>query len=127
MTNNRHNTYANNAILTASQEELTLMLYNGAIKFCNKAIYSIEQDDLEGAHGFNIRVQDIIMEFQITLNMDYEVSEGLALLYDYIMRRLIEANIKKDNEILEEVCGHLREIRDTWKQAMVLAKQKKIS
>ncbi len=125
MTNNRHNTYANNAIMTASKEELTLMLYNGAIKFCNKAIHAIGINDLEAANAFIIRVQDIIEEFQLTLNKDYEISTSLDLLYEYMMRRLVEANVSKDTEIIQEVAGFLRELRDTWKEAMILSKQQK--
>lgn len=122
------NSYANNAILTASPEELTLMLYNGAIKFCNKAIYAIEKGNIEDAHNFNIRVQDIIQEFQLTLKKEYEVSKGLELMYEYMLARLLEANMNKDASILEEVNSYLRELRDTWKEAMTLAKnQKKIS
>lgn len=125
MTNSRHNAYANNAIMTASPEELTLMLYNGAIKFCNKAIHAIGMNDTEAAHAFIIRVQDIIQEFQVTLNKDYEIANSLDLLYDYMMRRLIEANISKDADIVQEVANFLRELRDTWKEAMVLSKQQR--
>lgn len=121
---NPYSTYANNSIETASPEELTLKLYEGAVKFCNQAIIAIENKDIDKANETIIKVQDIIREFQITLDMQYEVSKGLALMYDYLHRRLIEANMQKNIEILEEVRGFLRDLRDTWKQAMVLAKQK---
>ncbi len=112
-----------NAMLTASKEELTLMLYDGALKFCNQAIIALENKDMEKANNAIIRVQDIIREFQVTLDRSYDVSKYLDAMYDYIFRRLIDANIKKDVEILEEVRGFLRELRDTWKEAMRLAKQ----
>ncbi|MBE6012799.1 flagellar export chaperone FliS [Anaeropeptidivorans aminofermentans] len=121
---NPYSSYANNSIETASPEELTLKLYEGAVKFCNQAIIAIENKDLDKANETIIKVQNIIREFQITLDMQYEVSKGLALMYDYLHRRLIEANMQKSIEILEEVRGFLRDLRDTWKQAMVLAKQK---
>jgi len=127
MTNNKHNTYANNAIMTASKEELTLMLYNGAIKFCNKAIHAISLSDFEGANEFIIRVEDIIEEFQLTLNKDYEIANSLDLLYDYMMRQLVQANISKDIDTIQEVAGYLRELRDVWKEAMVLSKTQKKS
>jgi len=125
MTNNKQDIYLTNSIMQASKEELTLMLYNGAIKFCNKAIVSINDQNLTEAHNNIVRVEDIIMEFEATLNMDYEISHSLALIYDYLRRRLVDANVKKDIDILEEVNEFLRELRDTWKEAMQLAKGKK--
>jgi len=70
----------------------------------------------------NMRVQDIIMEFKLTLNHSYEISKNLDLLYDYIHSRLVEANMKKDKAILEEVRDFLRDFRDMWKEAMKLAR-----
>ena len=117
------NAYKQNSILTASPEELTLMLYNGLIKFIMQAQRSIEENDVEKAHESITRAEDIIEEFQITLDMSYELSEGLSLLYDYMYRRLIDANLSKDLEILEEVLHFAKDLRDTWAQAMKLAKQ----
>ncbi|MCL1845085.1 MAG: flagellar export chaperone FliS [Defluviitaleaceae bacterium] len=107
---------------TASKEELTLMLYEGGIKFLNQAIIAVEKEDIVKANNLIQRVEDIVREFQITLNHDYEVSANLNLLYDYMYNRLVEANLQKDVEILNEVLGMFREMRDTWKEAMKLAK-----
>ena len=120
---NPHNgyaAYANSKIMTASPAELTLMLYEGAIKFCNIAIVAIEQKDNEKAHNNIIKVENIVSEFQITLNRDYKVAEDFDNVYTYLKQRLIEANLKKDKDILEEVLGHLRTMRDTWKEVMRL-------
>lgn len=125
MTKNPYAKIKQNSILTASPQELTLMLYNGAIKFGNQAIIAIENKDYEKAHNSIIRVEDIIQEFQATLDMEYDVANSFAIMYDYIYRRLLEANINKDIEILEEVLGYLRELRDTWKEAMRIVKQPK--
>lgn len=125
MTNNKQDIYLTNTIMQASKEELTLMLYNGAIKFCNKAIAAINEKNFNDAHINIVRVEDIILEFQATLNPDYEVSQNFDIMYDYMQRRLIEANVKKDVFILEEVNSLLREFRDTWKEAMQIAKGKK--
>lgn len=116
-----YNAYANNKILTASPAELTLMLYDGAIKFCNIAIVGIEQKDIEKAHNNIRKVQNIINEFRSTLNSKYEVSKDFDNVYVYLSERLLEANIKKDAEILEEVLKHLRTMRDAWKEVMALA------
>lgn len=113
--------YNNNKVLTASPRELTLMLYEGAIKFCNIAIVAIEQNDIERAHNNIMKAGRIIDEFRITLDMSYPVAKDFERIYTYLSSRLLEANLKKDPEILEEVLKHLRTLRDTWKEAMGIA------
>ena len=120
MTGNPYAQYSQNKILTASPAELTLMLYDGAIKFCNIAIMGIEQKDLQKAHNNIMKVQKIIEEFQITLNFKYEIANDFNNVYNYLMRRLREANMTKDKAILEEVDEHLHTMRDTWKEVMRL-------
>ena len=115
--------YANNKIMTASPAELTLMLYEGAIKFCNIAIMAIENKDVEKAHVNIIKAEKIIEEFLRTLDEKYPVYKDFENVYNYLMRRLQEANMQKDAAILEEVLTHLRGMRDTWKEVM---KQNKI-
>ncbi|MCL2387118.1 MAG: flagellar export chaperone FliS [Defluviitaleaceae bacterium] len=106
----------------ASKEELTLMLYEGGIKFLNQSIIALEKNDIVKANNLIQRAEDIVREFQLTLNHDYEISKQLDALYDYMHRRLVEGNLQKDVEILNEVLGMFREMRDTWKEAMKLAK-----
>jgi len=119
--------YTNNKVFTASKEELVLMLYDGGLKFCNQAIIALENKEFDKVNTAVGRVQDIIREFQVTLDRSYEISESLLLLYDYIHDKLIEANLKKDKEILEEVRNLLRDLRDTWKEAMEIAKKERDS
>lgn len=97
------------------------MLYDGAIKFTNIAIAGIEEKDIEKAHNNIIKVENIISEFQATLNHRFSTAEDFDNVYKYLMQRLLEANIRKDKEILEEVLGHLRTMRDTWKEVMKLS------
>ena len=120
---NQYAQYQNSKILTASPAELTLMLYEGAIKFCNIAILAIEKNDIEKAHNNIMRAQRIIEEFRSTLDHKYAVAEDFDRVYVYLLQRLLQANIKKDAEILEEVNTHLRSMRDTWKQVMELTKK----
>ena len=115
---NPYEEYQRNKILTASPAEITLMLYEGAIKFCNIAIMAIEQNDIEKAHINIMKTQRIIEEFRNTLDRKYQVAEEFDKIYVYVLRRLLEANIHKDKEILEEVNTHLRSLRDTWKEVM---------
>jgi len=122
MANNAYAQYANNKILQASPAELTLMLYEGAIKFCNIAIMAIENKEIEKAHKNIMKVERIIEEFQLTLNFKYPIANDFNNVYTYLLRRLREANMTKDKEILEEVNEHIRTMRDTWKEVMKLAK-----
>ena len=110
--------YGNSKILTASPAELTLMLYDGAIKFANIAIVAIEKKDIEKAHNNIMKAENIIIEFQSTLDHKYPVAKDFDTVYTYLLRRLRDANLKKDKEILEEVLGHLRTMRDTWKEVI---------
>lgn len=118
MTNKGYAAYANNKIMTASPAELTLMLYEGAIKFCNIAIDAIEKNDISNAHTNIVKVENIIEEFQATLNYKYPVAKDFDNVYAYLHQRLVEANIRKDKEIVEEVLEHFRTMRDTWKEVM---------
>ncbi len=120
--NNAYTQYNTSKILTAAPAELTLMLYEGAIKFGNIAILSIEQGNLEKTHINIIKMQKIIDEFRITLNMEYPVAHDFDKVYEYLIKRLVTANIKKDKDIIEEVLTHLRSMRDTWKEVMRINK-----
>ncbi len=122
---NQYAQYNTSKVLTASPAELTLMLYDGAIKFNNIAIMAIEKKDIEKAHNNIVKVERIINEFRATLDEQYEVSQDFDRVYVYLLQRLFEGNVKKDPEILEEVNTHLREMRDTWKQVMEVNKTKK--
>lgn len=123
--NAAYNQYKDNSIYTSSPEELTLLLYNGLIKFIMQAQFAIDQKSLERTNNSIIRAQAILNEFTNTLDMKVEISQSLALLYDYMNRRLLDANLKKDKAILEEVLGYAKELRDTWAQAMKIAKQQR--
>ena len=118
--NNPYAAYQNSKIMTASPAELILMLYDGAIKFSNIAVAAIEKNDIEKAHNNIIKTERIILEFRASLDMKYPVSKDFDVVYEYLIRRLHEANIKKDAEIMEEVLKHLRTMRDTWKEVMRL-------
>ena len=115
---NPYAAYTNSKVLTASPAELTLMLYEGAIKFCNIAIVSIEKEDVQTAHNQIMKAQKVVQELQGTLDMKYPVAQDFNKVYNYLISRLMEANLEKNIEILEEVLKHLRTMRDTWKEVM---------
>ena len=122
MNKNPYAQYQNSRILTASPAELTLMLYEGAIKFGNMAIMGMKQKDIEKAHVNLKKVQRIVAEFRATLDMKYPVAQDFDRIYVYLEERMTEANLTKDPEIMEEVVKHLRSMRDTWKEVMRLNK-----
>ncbi|MGF3105128.1 flagellar export chaperone FliS [Rossellomorea sp. DUT-2] len=122
--NNPYATYQNNSVNTASPGELTLMLYNGSLKFIHIAKKAIEEKNIELKNTNIQKTQAIVNELMVTLKTDLQVSQNLMSLYDYINRRLTEANIKNDVAILEEVEGLITDFRDTWKQVIQLNRQK---
>lgn len=115
---NAASAYQNNKINTASPAELTLMLYEGAIKFSNIALIGMEENNISKVNNNIIKVEKIITYLRTTLDFKYPVSKDFDNVYQYVYDRLIEANIRKDKAILEEVLGILREMRDTWKDVM---------
>lgn len=121
---NPYSAYQQNSITTASPGDLTLMLYNGCLKFIGQASKAIEDLNIQ-ERNINIqKAQKIITELMITLNKDHEISKNLEVMYEYINHRLIEANIKNDQSILKEVENYVIEFRDAWKQVIQINRQK---
>lgn len=118
--------YNNSKVLTASPAELTLMLYEGAVKFCNIAVTAMEQKDVQKAHNNIVKVQRIIDYLRQTLDMNYPVAQDFERIYVYLAQRLVDANIKKDPEVLKEVSLHLHSVIDMWKNVMRISKEKGI-
>ena len=119
---NGYAAYQNNKVMTASPGELTLMLYEGMIKFTNIAIIGVEEHDIQKAHTNIIKTENIVSELQSTLNYKYPVAKDFNNIYVYLKERLVQANFKKDKAILEECLEHERTLRDTWKEVMRLSK-----
>ena len=121
---NAYAQYNNNKVMTASPAELTLMLYEGAIKFCNIAEVAVEQKDIQKAHTNIIKVQHIIDYLRQTLDMNYPIAQDFEKIYIYLSERLVFANVKKEKAVLEEVNEHLHSVRDTWKEVMRINREK---
>jgi len=119
---NAAQTYQSNQVTTATPAELTLMLYNGAVKFLKQAKGAIEKKNYAQAHELCLKVQNILYELLSTLNKEYPIAQDFEKMYDYMLHRTVEANIHKDVAILAEVEDFFVQFRDTWKEAMVLAK-----
>ena len=125
--NSALNAYKQNSVTTASPGELTLMLYNGCLKFLTKAKQAMENKNIQDKNTNIQKAQAIINELIVTLNMDYDISKQMYPLYEYMNRRLIEANIKNDTAIIDEVVGLTTEFRDTWKQVIQITRQQQYS
>ncbi|MGE7950560.1 MULTISPECIES: flagellar export chaperone FliS [Lysinibacillus] len=118
-----HNAYKQNSVTTASPGDLTLMLYNGCLKFLHKAKLAIQDKKIQEKNTNLQKAQAIISELMATLNMDIEVSKNMMALYEYMNTRLVEANIRNDISIIEEVEGLVTEFRDTWKEVIRINRQ----
>ena len=116
--------YQNSSVQTASPAKLTLMLYDGAIKFCNIAKEGLKEKDIEKTSNNIIKAERVIGELRATLDRKYEVAKEFDLVYDYIYRKLVEANLRKSEESLEEALKYIREMRDTWVEVMRLTNTK---
>lgn len=119
---NPYQAYQQNSVMTASPQELTLMLYNGSLKFMKLAKKAMADNNFQEKNTNIIKAQNITQELRVTLDPDAEISKNMEQLYEYMYTRLIEANTKNDVGILEEVEGLMVELRDTWKQVMGLVK-----
>ena len=125
MVNNAAEAYKRQQIMTATPEALTLMLYNGCLKFIDEGIQSVKDQKWEDANTSLQKAENIISEFRITLDMDYDISKQLMPLYNYTYDRLVEGNKKSDVTMLEEARSIIKELRDAWAQAMKKARQEK--
>ncbi|WP_019635626.1 flagellar export chaperone FliS [Paenibacillus fonticola] len=113
--------YRQSSVQTSTPSQLLLMLYDGAIRFVRGGIEGIKEGDYDKVNTLLNKAQSIVTELTVTLDYSYEVSKGLASLYEYINHLLIDANIKKTAPPAEEALGYLLDLRDTWAQAAKLA------
>lgn len=114
-TTNPYNAYKQNSVNTASKEQLLLMLLDGAVKYTKIAKLAIKEKNIERAHKELIRVQDIFLELMITMDKDSgDYMEELYRVYEFIKNELGQANIKKDNQIIDNILPVIEEVRDMW-------------
>lgn len=120
MKDHKQDSYLEQKIMMAKPEELTLMLYEGMVKFLKQAILYNDQNNIQKTHNVIIRAQNIITELNATLDEAYEISKNLSDMYTFMKSHLVEANIDKDSGKIAEVLELAEELRDTWKQAMII-------
>jgi flagellar protein FliS len=122
--NNPYTTYQNNSVNTSTPGELTLMLYNGCLKFIQQAKKAMEENNIEEKNMAVQKAQAIISELMLTLDTSYQVSQNMLVLYEFANSRLIDGNIKNDSALFDEASSIMMEFRDTWKQVIQINRQK---
>lgn len=121
---NAYNSYKNNSVNFASKEQLLLMLLEGSVKFSKIARQAIVDKDIKKAHENLVKTQNIFFELMTTLDVEKggEWAKALMKVYDFIVTRLIQANIKKDVNIINEVIPLIEDVKDTWDKAYKITK-----
>ena len=119
---NAYGVYKNNSVNFASKEQMLLMLLDGAVKFAKRAKLAIQENNIKLAHDSIIRTQDIFTELKVTLDTSVgEWAKQMFNIYSFINERLLQANIKKDEAIMDEVIPLIEEVRNTWNEAYKLS------
>ena len=126
-TNNPYAKYQTNSVTTSTPGELTLMLYNGCLKFIQQGKMELEKGNLEQKNIAIQKAQAIVTELMLTLDTSYEVSKNMLVLYEFVNSRLIDGNIQNDPAMFEEAAGIITEFRDTWKQVIQINRTKQYS
>lgn len=116
---NAFNTYKSNSVNFASKDQLLLMLVEGATKFSKIGRQAIIDKDINKAHENIVKTQNIFYELMTTLDVAKggEWAESLMKVYEFITRRLLDANIKKSEAIMNEIIPLIEDVRDTWNEA----------
>ncbi len=117
--------YQKSSIETASREQILIMLYDGAIQFLNKAKVAMQNKQIEQTHNNLMGAQNIIQEFINSMDREVapQLAENLISLYEYFIRRLVYANVKKQIEPIDEVLKYLKSLKATWEKAIELAQK----
>ncbi len=120
MGNQPADTYLKNKVMTASPEQLRLMLYDGAMKFCRQAQHATVQNDCEGMYHALLRAQKIVLELMNSLNheVDPDLCDKMTALYSYIYRRLVDASLERDDQVIGECLNLIEYERQTWMMLM---------
>ena len=120
--------YQQASIETASREQILIMLYDGAIQFLNKAKVAMSKNYIEGIHNNLMGAQNILNEFITSMDVEVapQLAQNLISLYEYFIRRLVRANMKKEIEPIDEVLGYLKSLKATWEKAIALAQKEEM-
>ena len=115
--------YQEQNVMTASPGELTLMLYDGCVKALRRAVLFVRENNIQDAHSEFVRAQAILTELNSTLDPQYEISQSLAALYDFMIAGIASANVRKDVSEMDGIIELLVDLRDTWQKAVALSRR----
>lgn len=119
MSTNALQTYKQVQVSTASEGELVLMLFDGAIRFANQALGCLKQSDLAGANDKLLKAQDVVYELILALDLETgEIAQNLYRLYMFINRTLVQANVTKDPELVQQAVRLMTELRTMWHEVV---------
>jgi len=113
---NAYQRYKEQDVTMASPMTLIVMLYNGCIKRLKLAQIAIDQKKCEEVNDHLKKAQDMISELVNSLDFQYEISNELLALYDFMLREILKANASKDRDTLDPVIHMLSSLRDAWTQ-----------
>lgn len=113
----QRNKYLEASIQSATPAQLLVMLYDGAIRNCRFAIESLKSNKYDETNKYLTKAQEIISEFILTLDRTAPISESLLQLYEYFNHRLLQANLSKTSEPVQEVLDYLVQLKETWMEA----------
>ena len=124
MNNPYQNQYRQNQVMTATPQQLVLLLYDRALRDLRMAAETIAAGDISGANKALQHLEEVLDELMLSLDMDLPAAEGGAIaqdlgrLYDYYIVRCREANLTKDADIVAELQKQISDLRSTWATAM---------
>lgn len=114
------NVYRQMSIETATPAELVLMLYNQALRSMREALDALDEKDIQETNRHLQRAQEIVSELRVSLNIPAggKMTQDLDTMYEYVNRRLLEANIRKDPALVADAAKVMGAIRDGWAEAV---------
>lgn len=123
---NAYSTYKNNSVNFASKEQLLLMLLDGAVKFAKKARQALLDKNIQESHKNLVKTQDIFYELIASLDVKNagDWGQSLTSLYQFIIEKLTETNMKKSIQPLDEIMPFIEQVRDMWREAYKVSKEK---
>jgi len=119
------NPYLRTQIMTASPEELRLMLFDGAVKFCKQARQALDEQNFEKSYESLMKAQKVVLELSVGMDRKQapDVADKMGALYTFIFRKLVDANMERKAAPIDEALRLLEYERDTWRMLMEKAKQ----
>ena len=117
MARNPYESYKKQSIITMTPGDMLITLYDEILKECTAGKIALAKKDYSEVNRALQKVQRVLNHLKATLDFKYEISNSLSSLYDYFIRQVMEANMKKDAAFLDEVMPMIKDLRDTYSEA----------